>query len=1202
MRGSELFNDEARMFLSYLKDQNLAASTKNELFLSYSVYRAQVKPSTVACNLHQLLLALKHINAIDCWTVDHIEWKSGTLVQCSHRLSKGHFNGREKRGKQIYKPLEASGCGGTFEVSPSFKDSRRASKEKGFKNTEVEQVDPEEEIVWNGRASFSIQSPATSLHLDSSACREAGKGAGSSASGVCFSSQNRSEAKWVPLLARNGTVPHQYADLRNFLENTPSEVAGTPFEKNRRYPGFKTGRNGGLINAEPDALQKGVQKNGSRVNSRVNRRHAPRERVLPNVQNEKGGIPGGVKYQSGGSGCGVQVYRPAGKSLVQSHESKSVNAVVTGPMHTRGLQQRKALRSGGEEAKKHGTSGKNTFTLLMAGQDMEGEISVSQPFSSNEDQPQMIDVGRAEVMVVSVVNNGNKRLILGSVKILYAKPRDSFGLALTEAFTEVFSAAKSSNCTLLSGPYNLLPGASLSLQLVCVARVVGYHKAVLLLDFGRQKIVRYANLIAEDDVTRALAPSEPYSRVTLKKPKTFGKYVPGRPPPVPGFAKPLGKYPLPYDIETTLMEDHTLPVFLHGLSFKSYQEYFSSLIYAEELQWKADICAYDMQNVTMRLDKSGYLVLRVPGLLERRPSVIYRDMIFVSLHGLKEQYQGFVYNVQAEEVLLKFHASFHKNFIANQQYDVRFSYSRITIRRALHAINASKILAKNFLFPSDVPPATNSGRLHTFMPVNRALNEEQRQSVLEILRKVGGPPYLIYGPPGTGKTVTVVEAILQILKYKPDGKILACAPSNAAADVLLDRLRGYVQVMDLLRLNAYTRPLDDVAPELWPYSHSDGSFFCCPSLEKLLKYKVIVSTYLSAAILEAQDLKRGHFSHIFLDEAGQGMEPEALVAVANIKSPDTVVVLAGDHQQLGPVIRSPIAQKFGLGVSLLERLSTLPLYSRSQVRTNAFEFNRAVVTKLVRNYRSHPAILDLPSRLFYDGELIACAPQEICSSLCGWEELPDKNFPILFVGIEGRDEREGKSPSWFNAQEASKVIEIVAKLKECRRNRLSDNDIGIISPYSQQVKKIKAALALKNLNGIKTGSVEQFQGQEKRVIIISTVRSSREFVESDQLHQIGFLENPKRFNVAITRAKALLVIIGNPYVLSQDQHWGELLQYCLLHKSYVGCPPPTENTTDTNEFKKYMDDLLASQKLDADLPFEDNNAAAFETPWPDPTC
>ena len=93
---------------------------------------------------------------------------------------------------------------------------------------------------------------------------------------------------------------------------------------------------------------------------------------------------------------------------------------------------------------------------------------------------------------------------------------------------------------------------------------------------------------------------------------------------------------------------------------------------------------------------------------------------------------------------------------------------------------------------------------------------------------------------------------------------------------------------------------------------------------------------------------------------------------------------------------------------------------------------------------------------------------------------------------------------------------------------------------------------------VDVGSVEQFQGQERRVIIISTVRSSKEYIDSDVKHNLGFLVNPKRFNVAITRPQALLIVIGNPYVLAQDAHWAALLRYAATHGAYKGCDLPEQ--------------------------------------------
>lgn len=1188
MQGHESVFHEARNFYSYLKDQKITVLTPDDLFLSYSIFRAQRRLSTEPYSSNDLLLALQRIHVIKSWSGGEIVWSSGVYVQHSFQIPRERIDAtasdlNQNGGKHACKPGQLKDKGKS-RISLSLNDSERTSDAGG-----IDHVDSEDEIVWSGKREINAKLPFAMIDRQKS----------SKDSKECsFHSQRERVERWNSTSARNQSASHQYSVLQDLFKKTNREGGHVSSGKNQRSMSFRAARYG-VCNTEVKQTDKslGVPKQGV-ANDLRKRGMVQLQRLQRNFNNRDSpnrfGLP----------------------------EMPSISSVL-------GASENKC-----EESKNPDIRGRRCVKDWMASQKIHGgDIFVSQPFPFNENKPQVVDVGGTEVTAISIVNNGSKYVELWSIKILYAKPRGSFSLALLPLAKErhvdqtqysflndntvgisssnskkLQSSSKVSNATStdipFSDPLSLQPGSNLSLQLACMAKYMGYYKAVILFDFGDRKVVRYVTLVAEDELAKVLASTEPYGRPTSRKYRTCKKFIRGKPPPAPKFVKPLARFPLPSDIESLLVKHATVPVFSRGLSFESYQEYFTCLIYAEELQWKADIRAYDMEKVTMRCESLNYLVLRVPGLLERRPSVIYRDAIFVRPVESDKEYQGFVYKVEAEEVFLKFHELFHESFIAKQQYDVRFSYCRTSIRRALEAISGSKNLAKSFLFPCEFTRGAICGPLNSFNPFNRVLNEEQKVAVQEILNRVGGPPYLIYGPPGTGKTVTVVEAILQILKYKPDARILACAPSNAASDILLERLRGYVQVMDMLRLNAYTRPLDDIMPELWPYCHIDGSFFCCPSQQNLFKYKVVVSTYWSAAMFKAQDVRQGHFTHIFLDEAGQGMEPEALVAITHVMSTETVVVLAGDHHQLGPIIRSPIATKFGLGKSFLERLSSLPLYNLCQVgRNDISQFNKAVATKLIRNYRSHPAILDLPSRLFYDGELIACAPQEICSSCCGWEELPNKNFPIIFIGIEGRDEREGSSPSWFNAQEASKVIEVVGKLKECKQNRVSDNDVGVISPYNQQVKKIKSALALQNIKGIKVGSVEQFQGQEKRVIIISTVRSSKEFIETDQHSNIGFLKNPKRFNVAISRAKALLMIIGNPHVLCQDEHWNELLRYCILNNAYTGCPPPSEeNTLEVNNLWRSMNELMCSEKMrseDDDVYLSD--VAAVETPWPDPT-
>lgn len=311
-----------------------------------------------------------------------------------------------------------------------------------------------------------------------------------------------------------------------------------------------------------------------------------------------------------------------------------------------------------------------------------------------------------------------------------------------------------------------------------------------------------------------------------------------------------------------------------------------------------------------------------------------------------------------------------------------------------------------------------------------------------------------------------------------------------------------------------------------------------------MKFRVVVSTCMSASIPYGIGVRRGHFTHIFIDEAGQATEPEAMIPIKDNADSATNVILSGDSKQLGPIVRSPVALELGLGVSYLDRLMQNPIYDE-------VEGKGVTIVKLIKNWRSHNAILKFPNEEFYKSELEACGDPAITESLLRWDGLVQRGFPVIFHGVSGKDEREASSPSFFNIAEASLVKTYVQDLFEDRRLRLTSEHIGIISPYHAQVGKIRSVLP-RNGKDIKVGSVEEYQGQERRVIIISTVRSSLDFVSFDLRHTLGFVANPRRFNVAITRAQALLIVIGDPQVLSLDPLWKAFLNYVYLGGGWKG--------------------------------------------------
>ena len=221
----------------------------------------------------------------------------------------------------------------------------------------------------------------------------------------------------------------------------------------------------------------------------------------------------------------------------------------------------------------------------------------------------------------------------------------------------------------------------------------------------------------------------------------------------------------------------------------------------------------------------------------------------------------------------------------------------------------------------------------------------------------------------------------------------------------------------------------------------------------------------------------------------------------------------------------------------MERIMILPKYTANP------EFNSKYITQLLDNYRSHEAILSFPNVEFYDGKLRARGDPAIVDSACQWSMLPTKNFPIILHSVLGNCSKDKDSFSFYNLAEVKEVTNYVIQLlsRGISGRKVSPTDIGIVSSYKAQRTKLK--YAFKKFRGIEIGTAEYYQGREKMIIIITTVRSG---------NIIEFFEDARRLNVALTCAKCLIILVCNPVTLQEDEMWESFIDYCNRNNAIVG--------------------------------------------------
>jgi superfamily I DNA and/or RNA helicase len=394
-------------------------------------------------------------------------------------------------------------------------------------------------------------------------------------------------------------------------------------------------------------------------------------------------------------------------------------------------------------------------------------------------------------------------------------------------------------------------------------------------------------------------------------------------------------------------------------------------------------------------------------------------------------------------------------------------------------------------------------------------------------------------------------------------KVLVCTPSDYSADLICSRLISHFSPSQLLRLNSFSRHTA-IPSNVQAYCTTDSStgMFILPSLSELINYSIIITTTVVSGILFDIQFPTSHFTHLFVDECSQALEAELFIPFC-LLSNTCKVILAGDHFQLGPVIHSEIAKQNHLACSIQERLMNLPLYKNSS-------YSSLLVNPLNMNYRAHPILLKFTSDMFYNSQLIAAADTETVNSLLSWHFLPNSSFPLLFHGCVGVDVYEQENHSFFNTTEAAQIAELIQDLLQqqikTEENSLTSSpsslplcfpsDIVVISPYKLQIQKIRQLLRNRGLGSIRVNDIDEIQGQEYKIVFISPVISRLNTESSSNSLPLDLFRNSKRFNVALSRAIALCVIVGNPYSLQHEETWNKVLEYCVLNESYTGCQMP----------------------------------------------
>ncbi len=585
---------------------------------------------------------------------------------------------------------------------------------------------------------------------------------------------------------------------------------------------------------------------------------------------------------------------------------------------------------------------------------------------------------------------------------------------------------------------------------------------------------------------------------------------------------------------------------------------------------KQGVCWYPVKMERSKYNAGDRLIIKINRMEEHREGHLFQSGKLVSFFSngannneTSASVNGVVNQVNKATMVVTLNSASIPSWLHDGQLGIQLLFDESSYREMEYAVNqVVKIKSGRVHDLKHILLGKGEAHFKQRNPVEKpGLNSSQNRA-LNLIHTAQDVAF-IHGPPGTGKTTTLIQTILNTLRTEQ--QILVCAPSNAAVDLLADRLGK--QGVEVLRIGHPARVTDEILnktldvkitkhPEFKNLKHlrkkSEELFalgkkykrnFGAAEREKrrqllneakqykseadqltfyisnnlVARAQIIATTLVGAS---NKILKGLHFKTVFIDEAAQALEPACWIPILKADR----VIFAGDHCQLPPTIKSLEAARGGLEKTLFEKGIT----------------NNQSDVLLREQYRMHNDIMTFSSRVFYKNKLRAN------EQVAHWK-IFDGDAVVEFIDTAGCgyfEQRDKESRSSFNKEEADLLIRhLIQYLGQIEAVEKLDSieNIGIISPYKAQITLLQEMLEAAGLeeevkDKIGINTVDSFQGQERDIVYISLVRSNDN-------GEIGFLSDRRRMNVAMTRARKKLVIIGDSATIGQNKFYNELLDY-----------------------------------------------------------